>query len=232
MKKRIVISESERQKILSQHKSVIKNESELKKQSLSEREMSKLINNVLLNEGLSVKNNNRVVLTEDNWCDGNICNTGLYGNGNCSYFGNGVGNCVFSDGSVCGWDTGANGPQWTSGPCHSGAATQGGATPSKLPKPTTTTPTAPTGKPKPISTSTTTTSTKQMKEDLDEIIYEIEMDVEEIDETIYEIELDEVESWPKLKWPKKKTGCCRDNYPCHTPYYMCVNCECVKAIHV
>jgi hypothetical protein len=270
MKKRIVISESERQKILSQHKSVIKNESELKKQSLSEREMSKLINNVLLNEGLSVKNNNRVVLseanwcnqnvcasqgyetgtcnyfgngagncvfadgsvcgwttaseagggefvhwssgpcgmstqggnrpsklpkpttttptaptgkpkpiststtttktvkensyngngklvlTEDNWCNGNICNTGLYGNGNCSYFGNGVGNCVFSDGSVCGWDTGANGPQWTSGPCHSGAATQGGATPSKLPKPTTTTPT---GKPKPISTSTTTTKT-------------------------------------------------------------------------
>ena len=61
----------------------------------------------------------------------------------------------------------------------------------------------------------------------DEIIYEIEMDVEEIDETIYEIELDEVEGESE-----KKKGCCRPHYRCWSPYYQCVNCECVKAIKV
>lgn len=50
MKKRIIISESEKKNILSQHKQTIKNESELRKKSLSEREMSKLINNILINE--------------------------------------------------------------------------------------------------------------------------------------------------------------------------------------
>ena len=51
MNKRIIISESEKKSILSQHKQTIKRESDLKKQSLSEREMSKLINSVLINEG-------------------------------------------------------------------------------------------------------------------------------------------------------------------------------------
>jgi hypothetical protein len=55
MNKRIVISESEKQRILSQHKGVIKEESELKRQSLSEREMSKLINSVLINESNACK---------------------------------------------------------------------------------------------------------------------------------------------------------------------------------
>jgi prepilin-type processing-associated H-X9-DG protein len=162
MKKRIIISESEKKSILSQHKKTINQEYDLKKQSLSEREMSRLINNVLFNEGLSVKNNNRVVLSEANWCNQNVCASQGYATGTCNYFGNGTGNCVFADGSVCGWttaseDNGGEFVHWNSGPC--GMSTQGGNRPSKLPKPTTTTPTAPTGKPKPISTSTTTTKT-------------------------------------------------------------------------
>jgi hypothetical protein len=54
MNKRIIISESEKKRILSQHKQNIKNESELKKQSLSERELSKLVNRVLIQEQLQV----------------------------------------------------------------------------------------------------------------------------------------------------------------------------------
>ena len=54
MNKRIIISESEKKRILSQHKSSVQNESELKKQSLSERELSKLVNRVLIQEQLQV----------------------------------------------------------------------------------------------------------------------------------------------------------------------------------
>jgi hypothetical protein len=54
MNKRIIISESEKKRILSQHKSSVQNESELKKQSLSERELSKLVNKVLIQEQLEV----------------------------------------------------------------------------------------------------------------------------------------------------------------------------------
>lgn len=50
MNKRIIISESEKKRILSQHKNVIKNESDLKKQSISEREFSNLVNKVLIKE--------------------------------------------------------------------------------------------------------------------------------------------------------------------------------------
>ncbi len=152
MKKRIIISESERESILSQHKHTIKNVSESKKQSLSEREMSKLITNVLMNE--SPSNFNKNLLTELNFCNVNICASQGYATGTCNYFGNGTGNCVFADGSVCGWTTGSEAgggefAQWTSGPC--GMSTQGGTRPSKLPKPTTTTTT-----PKPVSDTTTT----------------------------------------------------------------------------
>jgi len=52
MKKRIIISESEKKNILSQHKQTIKNESELRKQSLSERELSNLVGRVLIKEQL------------------------------------------------------------------------------------------------------------------------------------------------------------------------------------
>lgn len=52
MNKRIIISESEKKRILSQHKQTIKNESDLKKQSLSERELSNLVGKVLIKEQL------------------------------------------------------------------------------------------------------------------------------------------------------------------------------------
>lgn len=155
MKKRIIISESERESILSQHKQTIKDVSESKKQSLSEREMSKLITNVLMNE--SPSNFNKNLLTEVNFCNQNICASQGYATGTCNYFGNGTGNCVFADGSVCGWTTaseagGGEFAHWTSGPC--GMSTQGGTRPSKLPKPTTTTTTT---TPKPVSKVSTTT---------------------------------------------------------------------------
>lgn len=155
MKKRIIISESEKKSILSQHKQTIKQESDLKKQSLSEREMSKLITNVLMNE--SPSNFNKNLLTEVNFCNQNICASQGYATGTCNYFGNGTGNCVFADGSVCGWITasesgGGEFAHWTSGPC--GMSTQGGTRPSKLPKPTTTTTTT---TPKPVSKVSTTT---------------------------------------------------------------------------
>ena len=50
MNKRIIISESEKNRILSQHKQTIQNESDLKKQSLSERELSNLVGRVLIKE--------------------------------------------------------------------------------------------------------------------------------------------------------------------------------------
>jgi hypothetical protein len=50
---------------------------------------------------------------------------------------------------------------------------------------------------------------------------------EEMDENMYGIELDEVEGESE-----KKKGCCRPHYRCWSPYYQCVNCECVKAIRV
>lgn len=52
MNKRIIISESEKNRILSQHKQTIQNESYLKKQSLSERELSTLVSKVLIKEQL------------------------------------------------------------------------------------------------------------------------------------------------------------------------------------
>ena len=54
MNKRIIITESERQSILSQHKKSIQNESEIKKQSLSERELSKVVNKALIQENSQI----------------------------------------------------------------------------------------------------------------------------------------------------------------------------------
>jgi hypothetical protein len=96
MKKRIIISESERKSILSQHKQTIKQESDLKKQSLSEREMSKLINNVLINENSNV-GNTLVSETADCSCLASCsCPDG------CScWCVNGICTCKSQDGGAC-----------------------------------------------------------------------------------------------------------------------------------
>jgi hypothetical protein len=179
MKKRIIISESERQRILSKHKNVIKDESELKRQSLSEREMSKLINNVLINEALSgPKSGNE------------LNNCGKYFNGTqklcwaCN--GGSTPGCPTNAGVYTGWSladvnqaSGCGCTSWSFGMQIPGQE-------QKLPKPEpTTTTTTTTTEPKPISTSTSTTQTvkeNSLKKLYKKIISEMNNELDESDE--------------------------------------------------
>lgn len=159
MNKRIIISETERERILSQHKNLIQNESELKKQSISEREMSNLINKVLIkessiNETLSGPSSGNAL---------NACGTGSQLCWACTPIANGPAGCPTQSGVYMGWSIA---DQNTASGCGCTAWSFGMPIPGqsqKLPKPATTTTTTTTTTPKPIST--TTTKTAEMKEE-------------------------------------------------------------------
>jgi hypothetical protein len=203
MKKRIVISESEKQRILSQHKNVIKEESELKRQSLSEREMSKLINNVLINESKSDS-----AIKEAAGCNTSKdckfpqkCN-----NGKCETttalketedMDEALTKPTSTPSKVPGCLGGMTYCSSNNKCCPVGTCTSQGCMDPRTGKK------IPGGSP--IFES-------------DEIIYEIEMDVEEIDETIYEIEMDEEvsESSPTgcIACFRRGKTCCRGSAGC------------------
>lgn len=228
MKKRIVISESEKERILSQHKNVIKEESELKRQSLSEREMSKLINNVLINEGNTVK---EAVGCKSNTdckfpqkCINGKCETttALKEMKQCKSDTDCPSNMACYNGR-CQSTTSAKEMkeakkcrpgemECSGGCCPRGSFCRLGMCTSGISQPT---------MPQP-----------PMNEELDEIIYEIEMDVEEIDETIYEIEMDEEEV--ETNEETGKIGCCRSSAKSCGPgfYCMCPSGVCKKVMPI
>lgn len=156
MNKRIIISETERERILSQHKNLIQNESELKKQTISEREMSNLINKVLVKESVISE-----TLSGPSSGDAlNACGTGSQLCWACNPIANGPAGCPTQTGVYMGWSisdqntaSGCGCTSWSFGMPIPGQS-------QKLPKPATTTTTTTT--PKPIST--TTTKTAEMKE--------------------------------------------------------------------
>jgi hypothetical protein len=312
MKKRIVISESEKQSILSQHKNVIKEESELKRQSLSERELSKLVNKVLIQEQLEVPGLPEVMgeCITDNLKSIKLAQQIKIATGckdmdvtNCSKALVSVGlelapqvisnpsilinwgketmefaNCMsekfemklpienlassktseMKEAAGCKTNKDCGGLICSNGQCvnrlSKSEVKETEDMDESLTKPTS----APSKVPGCLDGMTYCWSNKKccpagtctaqgcmdprtgkkipggspMNEELDEIIYEIEMDVEEIDETIYEIEMDEEEV--ETNEETGKIGCCRSSAKSCGPgfYCMCPSGVCKKVMPI